>query len=591
MTGFLSALKDIWRLTWPYFMSREGGDIRIPLLGVIRMREGWIALGLLAVTIGFEIAYSFVAKEVNIFYGGFDTALQDKNFVDFKALLVTFAFLATLNIATQLGKIYFNSVLQIRWRKAMTERYLARWLNGANHFRMRLSGEGADNPDQRIADDIHSFVGQTMTLSIDFFGNMLRLVLFTQILWTLSDKFPTTSFGLSYQIPGYLVYIALLYSAIGTIGAHWVGRALIFLNFQAEKREADFRFAMARLRENSEQVALLHGEKAERDSLGGQLGLVLENQYAKLTRNIYVVTFTGFFGQISSILPYVILAPAYFFGPLKLGDVTQTAQGFGQVQSSMSWFVDSYRTLANYRAIVQRLIGFEQLAALAESQQASGPAHTVAPGAFSATNLVVQRDAGNIITTLPALTLARGERVVINGPSGSGKTTLLRALSGIWPFGSGSVNVPPDAKLLVLPQRTYLPMGTLRDALTYPASANTYSLATVSDALENVGLAALAARLDDIDHWTNVLSGGEQQRVGLARALLMKPDYLFLDEATSALDEAAESELIATLIAKLPDCAILSVSHNSRLDSYFTKRATMLKSDGKPYSLSSPVAI
>jgi putative ATP-binding cassette transporter len=422
----------------------------------------------------------------------------------------------------------------------------------------------------------------------------VRLGLFLIVLWELSEQFPMTSLGLSFNIPGWLVWIALLYSAIGTLFTHLIGRSLVRLNFDQQRFEADFRFGMARVRENSEQIALLHGEETERSSLIGHYANILANAYARIKRQKAVTWFTAGFGQLSAIFPILLLGPAYFFGTMKLGTLTQTMGAVSQVQDAMNWFVDSYTTLAQYRAVVKRLVGFEAaMHAAEEAARQTNRIETVSAQVphLAATGLIVNRAHSGQITSLPSLTLNPGERVILSGPSGSGKTTLLRALSGIWPFGSGRIEVPEHARLLVLPQRTYLPTGSLRDALTYPEQQGDYADNDVRDCLAATGLGHLADRLDDVDLWSNVLSGGEQQRVGIARALLMKPDYLFLDEATSALDAAAESALLTMLMERLPNAAILCVSHNQDIDGHFKRRVLMTKGSDGLFSLGGMAAI
>ena len=591
MGGFFSALRDIWRLTVPYFTSRDPGEIKIPLLGTFKFRESYIAIGLLAVILVLEVAFSYLQKAFNAWNNDFFTALQDKDYPTFKALVLnfsswgvalhTFSVLAFFHIVTQVYRNYINQSLQIRWRLWMTEHFVSRWLEPAAHYRMRLIGNTADNPDQRIAEDIHSFVGTTMSLSINFIGNAVRLALFLGVLWGLSESFPMTSLGFSFNIPGWLIWVALIYSVLGTLITHWIGRLLIRLNFLQQKYEADFRFSMARIRENSEQVALLGGEPAEKVGLMTRYAFVLANAVARIKKQKQLTWFTAFFGQISAVFPILLLAPAYFFGPMKLGNLTQTMGAFSSVQDGMTWFIDAYSSLADYRAVVTRLVGFEESIRAAEAAAKSGVQVTSATDGhgFTAQNTLVTRADGTPITSADNFNLTSGERVLISGPSGSGKTSLLRAFAGIWPFGSGKIAV--SGKTLVLPQRTYIPSGTLRDALTYPQSAAAYPDADVISALVDVGLGDLVSKLDISDLWSNILSGGEQQRLGIARALLFKPDVLFLDEATSALDEASAKDLAQMLSIRLPNCAIAAVAHSTTLDGIITRQIGMLKqSDG-----------
>ena len=585
MSGFLSAIKDIWRLAYPYFASKEQGEFTLWRFGTYRAREGYIALFLLALIVVIEVLSSYISKWLNAWNNDFYTALQEKNFDGFVAGLKLFSVLAFSFIVVAVYKNFINQILQIRWRRSMTDFYMNRWLSPATHFRMRVAGDPADNPDQRIAEDIHGFVGQTMVLGIGFFGNAVRLVIFLGVLWTLSETFPLTGLGFSFNIPGYLIWAALIYAVAGTLINHLIGRALVMLKYNQERYEADFRFAMARIRENSEQIALLSGEGAELGGLRGRYASILANVYMVIKKQKALNWFSIFYSQISNIFPFVVLSPAYFFGTAKLGDMMQTASAFGHVQDNMSWFIDSYQSLAGYRATVKRLVDFEasiNRADAAQSAEARIKSASTATPAFTADAVTVATAKGDPIASVPHFAVAPGERVLISGPSGSGKTSLLRAFSGIWPFGKGRIETPQGAKALVIPQRSYMPQGTLRQALTYPKPADGYGDEAVREALNAVGLGSFAARLDEEALWSNILSGGEAQRVGFARALLMQPDYLFLDEASSALDARAEADLHNLIVARLPNAAIVSVAHRAGLDAFHNRHADMRAgADGK----------
>ena len=578
MTHFVEDVKDIWRLTRPYFQRKTPGEIRLWFIGPVILQERWIGFGLLASIVALEIAFSYIAKIFNSWYNSFYNTLQDKDFNGFKYYMAYFFVLAFLHIFISVYKNYINQILQIRWRKSMTEDFVDRWLAPAQHYRMRMVSGPADNPDQRIAEDVHEFVGNTMVLGIGFFGNAVRLGIFLMVLWQLSTSFPMTSFGMSFNIPGYLIWIAIIYAAIGTVFTHLIGRPLIALNFHQQRFEANFRFGMARIRENSEQIALLGGEGAEKAGLGERYGSILANVYAVVRRQKRLGFFTSFFGQFSVIFPFLLLGPAYFFGKATLGTLMQTNQAFSNVQDGLTWFVDSYTNLAAYRAVVQRLTGFEAVMAASNAAAAAEPhihAHSGRAGTFSAQGVVVSLPDRTPLSAVPSFTLGAGDRVLLSGHSGTGKTTLLRAFSGIWPFGQGRIEVPEGSRTLVLPQRTYLPLGTLRQALVYPETLETYTDAAMRDALEGVGLGHLEPELDRADNWSQRLSGGEQQRLGVARAFLAKPDFLFLDEATSALDEAGESGLYQALIERLPRTGIVSIAHRSTLDAFHHRRIEM----------------
>ncbi|MCJ7528849.1 MAG: ABC transporter ATP-binding protein/permease, partial [Methyloceanibacter sp.] len=458
--------------------------------------------------------------------------------------------------------------LQIKWRYWLTNRYLGRWLGQGTHYRMRLKGDQADNPDQRIADDIRQFVDSTLDIGIALLGSIVTLVSFIVILWNLSSATPLMIGSSTFNIPGYLVWAALIYAVIGTWVTHLVGRPLIKLNFDQQRYEADFRFSLVRLRENAEEVTLLAGEEAEEARLRDRFGWVIRNWYAIMSRRKRLTFLTAGYSQAAIIFPFVVVSPVFFFGKMTLGGLMQISSAFGQVQSALSFFVTAYTSIADWKAVLNRLSGFEASIDWAEGLDKTAPRVEVATdGArnFSADHLAVGLPNGQEIVRVKGFSIAPGERVLVTGPSGSGKTSLFRALGGIWPFGQGSISIPKDANVLVLPQRPYLPLGTLRGALAYPGPEDAFSPDEIEDVLSAVGLAALRKQLDETAYWTDKLSGGEKQRLSIARALLQKPDWLFLDEATAALDEASEAMLYRLLLARLPDAAIVSIGHRSSL--------------------------
>ncbi len=593
MPHFLADLKDIWRLAYPYFLRKAPGEIRLWFIGPVRAPEHWIGLSLLGSVVLLEVAFSFVLKAVNSWYNGFGNAIQERNYPNFIGALETFTVLGSIYILISVYKNYLNQTLQIRWRKSMTEHFVGRWLAPAQHYRMRMVTGPADNPDQRIAEDVHSFVGTTMVLGIGFFGNLLRLCIFLYVLWGLSITFPMTSFGFSFNIPGYLIWIALLYAAAGTLITHVIGKPLVHLKYNQERYEANFRFSMARIRENSEQIALLGGEGAERVALNERYNSILGNVYGVIRRQKKLSFFTGFFSQVSVIFPYLLFGPAYFFGKATYGTMMQANSAFSNVQDGLTWFVDSYVSLADYRAVVQRLTGFETVMNATDAAAAQEPhiRSVAAEGsAFAAEGLVVSLPSREPITAAPRFALAPGDRVLLSGRSGSGKTTLLRAFSGIWPFGEGRIEIPAGTKVFVLPQRTYLPQGTLRQAVVYPRTVEDYPDADVRAALSAVGLGQLDRELDTVANWSQRLSGGEQQRLGVARALLARPEWLFLDEATAAIDEAGEAALYRTLIERLPETGIVSIAHREGLEKFHARRVEMAKGAGGTFQAVDPVA-
>ncbi len=593
MRNFLAALKDIWRLAYPYFIRRTPGEIRLWFVGVVKSPENVIALILLASVVVLEVLYALMSKPFNEIYGGLGDSIQQKNFPLFLVTMRSYALISVAYIVLGVYKSYINQILQVRWRKSMTDFFVDRWLSPAQHYRLRLITGPADNPDQRISEDVHKFVGTTMVLAFGFLSNVLQLFIYLYILWGLSEAFPTTSFGLSFDVPGYLIWLAVVYAAVGTGLTHLIGKPLVRLRYDQERYEANFRFSMARVRENSEQIALLSGEAAERSSLGERYDSLLANVYAVIRRQRNLAFFQQSFTQFSNVFPYLLFAPAYFFGKATYGLFSRMLDAFSSVQSGLTWFVTSYSELADYRAVVQRLAGFE-IAMLAAAEAAVLPPHIDreqrAVPALAVRELVVSLHSRQPLTAPATFKVDRGDRILLTGRSGSGKTTFLRALSGIWPFGQGGIDIPDRTEMFVLPQRTYLPLGTLRQSIAYPKVLDAYPDAAVRAALRKVGLSHLESELDEAGNWSMRLSGGEQQRLGVARALLVKPDWLMLDEATSALDEAGEADLYRAVVEGLPNTGIVSVGHRSTLDAFHTRRIDMQPAADGLYGVAEPVA-
>ncbi len=555
MRGLATPIRDAWRLSRPYFASEEKWFARV-LLGII------IAANLLLVGINVWL---------NAWNQQFFNALQHKDWHAFIRLLFLydtksgsfmpgFCELVTIYIVIAVARTYLNQWLQIRWRSWLTRKLMDEWLADRAYYRISLTGNDTDNPDQRIADDLRSFVGDTLALGIDLLSNIVSLASFLSILWMLSGSI--TVFGIT--IPGYLVWVALVYSIFGTWITHRIGKPLVGLNFQQQRYEADFRFALVRLRENTEGVALYGGETEENQTLRQRFLNVANNWWAIMQRMKWLNTFVYGFNQIANIFPIVVVAPGYFFGKMELGTLTRSADAFGQVQGSMSWFVGAYTSLASWRATVERLVGFHR--AVVAARAASGSGLTAQEGAegFAIRDGVIRLPNGRPLLEIADFIVRKGDSLLLTGASGSGKSTLFRALAGIWPFAEGRLE-RPAARALFLPQRPYIPLGTLRHAVTYPAAPNAHDDADIVAVLDDVGLGALVAHLDDTENWTQHLSGGEQQRLAIARALLARPDYLFLDEATGALDPAAEQDLYALMRARLPDAAIVSIAHRPAL--------------------------
>jgi putative ATP-binding cassette transporter len=560
-----ATLATVWRIAIPYFRSEDK----------------WAGRGLLAAVVAMELALVAIDVLVNQWQNRFYSALQNSDWDAFVTQIWIFVGLAFTFIALAVYKLYLNQWLQIRWRQWLTRHYLGEWLQDATHYRMQLKGDAADNPDQRITEDVKNFVEQTLTIGLGLLSSIVTLFSFVIILWGLSNAAPLHLFGRDLMIPGYLCWGALIYAIFGTALTHWIGAPLVNLNFEQQRYEADFRFNLVRVRENSEQIALLKGEGAERSRLLDRFGFVIGNWYAIMSRTKRLTAFTASYQQAAVIFPYVLVAPAFFAKKIQLGDMMQTASAFSSVQGALSFFVTAYRSLAEWRSIVARLDGFEMSVDSAANLPAHEPAITLKAAGSSRNigleQLCVNLPNGTPLVAADGFTIQAPERVLVTGPSGSGKSTLFRAIAGIWPFGTGTIIIPEQAKLMMLPQRPYFPVGALGDAVIYPATAGAFQATQIRDAVIAVGLPHLAKRLDEDGHWNRMLSLGEQQRLGLARALLHAPDYLFLDEATASLDEPSEARLYHLLAEKLPQATIVSIGHRSTLDAFHTRKVTMVE--------------
>jgi len=560
-----ATLAIVWRIASPYFRSEDR----------------WAGGGLLAAVIVIQLALVGNDVLLNQWRNRFYNALQEKDWNSFVYEVFFFIALATVAVALGVYQLYLNQWLQVRWRNWMTRKYLGDWLTDANHYRMQLQGDAADNPDQRMSDDIKLFVDRTLDVGVGLLGAVVSLLSFVVILWGLSNAAPLHLFG--FNIPGYLVWLALIYAVFGTALTQWIGSPLVNLNFEQQKLEADFRFSLVRVRENSEQIALLDGESAERGRLLDRFGRVVGNWYDIMSRTKRLTAFTQSYAQAAVIFPFVLVAPAYFAGTILLGLLIQTAEAFGKVQEALSFFVSVYRSLAEWRAVVARLDGFEMSIAGAERLRTGGDSIRLSPPdggeAIDLEALTVRLPNGRPLVAADGFRIRDHERLLVTGPSGAGKSTLFRAIAGIWPFGKGNVHVPAGASLMMLPQRPYFPIAPLHAALAYPSEAGAFSAEQIREVLKDVGLPQLASRLDDEEHWNRILSLGEQQRLAIARALLQAPQFLFLDEATASLDEPSEAALYRLLQQRLPDTSVVSIGHRATLAA-FHQHKVELSRDG-----------
>jgi putative ATP-binding cassette transporter len=538
------------------------------------------------------VALSLGMVYVNVLFSqwnnAFYTALQDKNQTVFLQQLVRVCWLVAIFIFFAVYQLYLNQMLQIRWRRWLTERYLRAWLADGAYYRMQLLAREADNPDQRIAEDVKLLIGGTLDLLVGGLRALVNLIAFVAILWGLSGTFvaPLGSFAIA--LPGYMVWVALLYAMGGTWMTHRIGRPLVRLNFDKQRREADFRFGLVRFRENTEGVALYRGEEDEFRGFRERFAALVANWWQIMRRQKRLTYFTSGYGQAAWIFPSVVAAPRYFRGELALGGLMQTIGAFGQVQDSLSFFVQSYTQIAEWCSVVERLSGFESALEHVRIQAANGAGVQRTNGdnnRLTLKSVDLQFPDGQPLISNVNLSLARGDTVLLGGPSGSGKSTLLRAIAGIWPFGSGEIVGPDNGHRLFLPQKPYLPIGTLREVVSYPTPAGGVDDPTLREAVAAVGLSSLAGRLDEAAHWALQLSPGEQQRIAFARALVQKPDWLFLDEATSAVDEASEVRLYTLLRERLAGTMLFSIGHRATLRPFHARRLLVQRNGSGPSSI------
>jgi putative ATP-binding cassette transporter len=560
-SAFTTFVRRVGALAAPYFRSEDK----------------WKARGLFLAIVLLNLGTVYMAVQFNDWYRVFYDALEKKDQIVFWQQLGRFSYLAFGAIIIAVYKFYLTQLLQMRWRSWMTRDYLRRWLSHRAFYKMELArysataniNESPDNPDQRIQEDVQSFTTATISLSMGLLNATVTLISFIGILWALSGPFGFTLGGSSYTIPGFMVWAAVVYCVVGSVLTHYIGRPLIKLNFMQQRYEANFRHHMVRVREYSESIALDNGETVERSQLDGRFSTVLANYLNLIRANKKLIWFQSFFGQAAVIFPFIVAAPRFFSGAIQLGQLIQISQAFGKVQDSLSWFVDNYDSLASWRATTDRLTSFED----SMIAQAKDNADLVTSPSTSLTSsdLNLALPTGTVLLTGVELHADAGDHILLRGPSGSGKSTLFRALAGIWPFATGRIARPEN--VMFIPQRPYFPNGSLRNALAYPELAASYSDDALKQALNEALLPDLAARLDEEDAWSQKLSGGEQQRLSIARVLLKKPKWIFADEATSALDEVAEKTLYERLLAlvKTSGGAIVSIAHRPNVAAFHNK--------------------
>ena len=523
--------------------------------------EKWKARGLLAFVIALNFAMVYLLVKINEWYNTFYNALQNYEAENFWSLVGQFTALAFVYIFIAVYAVYLRQMLQIKWRTWMTNNYLSVWMENQTYYRLQ---DSTDNPDQRISEDIGQFVNLTLQLIIGFLRQLTTLAAFGVVLWELSGSFTFEIAGMEIVIAGYMFWFSFIYSGVGTFLAHKVGRKLIGLNFDQQKYEADFRFSMMRVRENSESIAFYRGEPAELEGFNLKFSSVIKNYWQLMKKTKHLNFYVNGYAQLAIIVPLILAAPRYFAKEIQLGGLMQTVSAFGRVQDALSYFVDSYDTLASLAAVINRLAGFTEHMGNARKIQSKVTTATAPELKISA--LSISLPTGRELLKKLSLEIQNSKALLVTGASGCGKSTLLRTLAGIWAYAEGEISLPKEARVMFLPQKPYLPLGTLRRALIYPhAEKDSPPDDKLKRTLQLVDLPALADKLDAADDWSRILSLGEQQRLAFARVLLSAPDYIFLDEATSALDEPREIEMYNLLREQLPDVTIVSVGHRSTL--------------------------
>ena len=544
--------RDVWYLTKSYWQSEEKKK----------------AFFLLACIIGLTLAIVYMLVLLNRWNNSFYSALQNYQTEKIFDELFHFTYLAFTYIVLAVYSYYLQQVLILNWRRWLTERFIEIWMKNKTYYHLQMFGKDTDNPDQRISEDVRLFVEMTLSFGVGLLKSVTTLASFVVILYELSGPLKFTLFGHNWEISGYLFWAAFFYSILGTWVTHLVGRKLVKLNFIQQRYEADFRFSMIRLRESSESVAFYRGEAQEGKVFKERFNLLLENFWKIVTKQKQLVWLNSGYSQIAIIFPFVAAMNRYLAKEFTLGGLMQVASAFGRVQDSLSYFADTYASLATWQSVVMRLTYFgRHMQEVSKDAERFNLERFVVGGEVSAENMQVDLPDGTPLLQNINFTLKPGSNVLIKGVSGSGKSTLLRAIAGIWPFVNGKISMPEQNALMFIPQKPYLPLGSLREALLYPGT-KPLNDAEIIALMEMCQIGYLQDKLDVVADWRHVLSVGEQQRLAFVRAHIQQPAWLFLDEATSALDEDTEAKMYTLVGERLPNTTIVSIGHRSTLNKY-----------------------
>ena len=553
--------RHVWRLIRIYWGSRDSVVALVLLVGAVALE--------LATVYG-NLRLSDAERRI---FDGF----QQKNAMAFLEAIGFFAVFSIAFVVVSAFRVYLRQLVEIRWRRGLTADYVDRWIGPRAYAQVQLHRDAVDNPDQRVAEDVRDFVASALGLSLSLLSAVATLVSFGGLLWVLSREWALPVGRAHFHIPGFMLWVALLYAAFSSWLTHMVGRPLVALNVDRLRYEADFRYGLMRFRDNVELVTLSDGAALERRAAVTRFGSVVRNWWDLITAQRRLTMFTGFVGQANGVVPLLVAAPSFFAGLITLGTIAQVRFAYGQVSGALSWFVFAYQEIARWRANVERLSGFTEVMD-ATAVELSHTGIRVVHGRASILHLAQLRLDGPDGATLVDAgngTVKAGERVAITGPSGAGKTVLLRAIAGIWPFGSGRIDVPAGARMLFVPQWPYLPVGSLRAVVSYPSPEGTFSDDRIREVLGFLGLEQLGTRLDESHPWDQRLSPHEQQRIAMARVFLNEPDWVFLDKTTSALDEDMEKRVYDLLQARLPGATVISVAHRPAVAAYHDRRWTI----------------
>lgn len=554
---FGEVLKRIWKIGSPYWMYSK---------------EKWGSLLLLAINVFVMVFQTRVGVRMTIWTRDWNNAFQSYDAQLWKQQIAVFLLVGAASTFTGALNTYIQSWIQVRWKRWMTARYVNYWMEGSTHYRMQLTGNETDNPDQRISEDIVQYITWTWTFTFSFVQNIISLVTYAFMLYDLSLTIPLIIGGRDWSFPGYFLLISVIWTAFETIVTHLVGHPLSRLSYNQQMYDANFRYSLVRVRECSEQIALLRGERVEHTRLMHAYGDCVVNSFRVMGRTLYFSVVNGVLVYADSMMFTFLLGPSYFYyGAISgYGIFQQIATAFLNVVTALKWFVTQYTNLATYVAVIDRLYAFNINYEATEKLSHESKIHISEQDAdqIDIVALDVYLPTGKRQISAHNVTIKRGEKVLVKGRTGAGKTTVFRVLSQVWPFGEGEIRLPKGKKVIVLPQKPYFPIGTLRDAITYPQAAGTYSDAEMTRALELVGMPQMVARLNESGHWNMMMSGGEQQRLAIARAILYKPDYLFFDEATASMDEPSELEIYTMLSEEMKDSTIISIGHRSSLQQF-----------------------